>query len=77
LSSGSASTLARADLIALGRAHAPQQTDERGALKAGANQFKASLRDLKGLFKAERWMQENCLAAIATKTGDGTNVTPR
>lgn len=62
----------RADLIALGRAHDPQQTDERGALKAGANQFKTSLRDLKGLFKAERWMRENCLAAIATKTGDGT-----
>lgn len=62
----------RADLIALGRAHDPQQTDERGALKAGANQFKTSLRDLKGLFKGERWMRENCLAAIATKTGDGT-----
>jgi hypothetical protein len=62
----------RADLIALGRAHDPQQADERGALKAGANQFKTSLRDLKGLFKAERWMRENCLAAIATKTGDGT-----
>jgi ABC-type lipoprotein export system ATPase subunit len=63
----------RADLIALGKAHDPKQTDERGALKAGANQFKTSLRDLKNRFKAERWMRENCLVAIACKTGDGTS----
>ncbi len=63
----------RADLIALGRTHDPTQTDERGALKTGANQFKTSLRDLKQRFKAERWMRENCLVAIACKTGDGTS----
>ena len=63
----------RADLIALGRAHDPKQTDERGALKTGANQFKTSLRDLKNRFKAERWMRENCLVATASKTGDGTS----
>lgn len=62
----------RDDLIALGREHDPEQTDARGALKTGANQFKTALRDLKGLFKTERWMRENCLVAIATKTGDGT-----
>jgi hypothetical protein len=63
----------RADLIALGKAHDPSQTNERGALKTGANQFKTSLRDLKNRFKAERWMRENCLVAIACKTGDGTS----
>ena len=60
-------------LIALGKAHDPEQTDQRGALKAGANQFKTSLRELKNRFKAERWMRENCLVAIACKTGDGTS----
>ena len=54
-------------------AHDPKQTDERGALKTGANQFKTSLRDLKNRFKAERWMRENCLVATACKTGDGTS----
>jgi dipeptidyl aminopeptidase/acylaminoacyl peptidase len=63
----------RADLIALGRAHDPKQSDERGALKTGANQFKTSLRDLKARFKAERWMRDNCVVAIAGKTGDGTS----
>jgi hypothetical protein len=63
----------RADLIALGKAHDPKQTDERGALKTGANQFKTSLRDLKNRFKAERWMRDNCLVAIACKTGDGVS----
>lgn len=63
----------RSDLIALGRAHDSSQTDERGALKAGANQFKTSLRDLKNRFKAERWMRNNCVVAIACKTGDGTS----
>jgi ABC-type lipoprotein export system ATPase subunit len=63
----------RADLIALGRSHDPGQTDERSALKTGANQFKTSLRDLKHRFKAERWMRENCLVAIACKTGDGAS----
>ena len=63
----------RADLIALGKAHDTKQTDERGLLKTGANQFKTSLRDLKNRFKAERWMRDNCLVAIACKTGDGTS----
>jgi ABC-type lipoprotein export system ATPase subunit len=63
----------KADLIALGKAHDPKQADEFGAWKTGANQFKTSLRDLKSRFKAERWMRENCLVAIACKTGDGTS----
>jgi ABC-type lipoprotein export system ATPase subunit len=63
----------RSDLIALGRAHDRKQTDERGALKTGANQFKTTLRDLKNRFKAERWLRENCLVAIQCKSGDGTS----
>jgi energy-coupling factor transporter ATP-binding protein EcfA2 len=62
----------RSDLIALGRAHDPTQTDERGALKTGANQFKTTLRDLKARFKKERWMREHCLVAVAGKSSDGS-----
>jgi ABC-type lipoprotein export system ATPase subunit len=63
----------RSDLVALGRAYDPKQTDPRGALKKGANQFKTTLRDLRNRFKAERWLRENCLVAISSKSGDGTS----
>ena len=63
----------RADLIALGREHDPKQTNEHGAMKAGANQFKTTLRDLRNRFKVERWLRENCLVAMPCRSGDGTS----
>lgn len=62
----------RDDLIALGKAHEPSQSDEVAALRTGANQFKTTLKDLKGLFKSERWMRDNALVVIASKTTDGS-----
>lgn len=62
----------RDQLIALGKHHNPKQSDDLAAMKEGANQFKTSLKDLKGLFKAERWMRDNALVAIASRSGDGT-----
>ena len=62
----------RDQLIALGKHHDPSQTNDLAALKIGANQFKTTLKDLKALFKNERWMRDNALVAITTKTGDGT-----
>lgn len=62
----------RPDLISLGKHHDPMQTDDEAAMKVGANQFKTTLKDLKGLFKAERWMRDNALVVVASKTTDGT-----
>jgi hypothetical protein len=62
----------RNQLIALGKNFDPSQKDDAAAMKIGANQFKTSLKDLKALFKRERWMRENALVAIASKSGDGT-----
>ena len=61
-----------AHFVALGKHFDPSQTDNLAAMKVGANQFKTTLKDLKGLFKNERWMRDNALVAIASKSGDGT-----
>ncbi len=60
-------------LAALGRAYNPKQQNEDAAIREGANQFKVNLRDLKRLFRDEKWMQKNCLVAISVKSGDGTS----
>jgi len=63
----------RSDLIALGRACDPKQTDDDGAHRAGANQFKVSFLDLVGVFRSERrWLAKNCLVAVAGSSTDGT-----
>jgi energy-coupling factor transporter ATP-binding protein EcfA2 len=61
------------ELTQLGKVFDPKQTDENGALRKGANLFKVSLRDIRELFRAEKWMRENCLIAIAGKQTDGTS----
>lgn len=62
----------RDQLVALGKHHDPKQADDVAAMRVGANQFKTNLKDLKGLFKTERWMRDNALVAIASRSGDGT-----
>lgn len=61
-----------AELAELGRAFDPQQTDGRGALRTGANQFKTTLENLRELFRAEAWLRKNCLVAVAGSLRDGT-----
>lgn len=60
------------DLIRLGREIDPDQSDELGALKVGANQFKVDIERLRGLYDAEpNWMHKNCLIAISGSGTDG------
>ena len=61
------------DLEALGRKIDPQQSDPLGARSIGAQQFKVSLERIHGLFKSDRWLQDNCLVAVSVRTGDGTS----
>ena len=60
------------ELTELGRAFEPAQTDDRGALREGARQFKVTLQDLRRLFRSEAWLRNNCLVAVAGSQGDGT-----
>lgn len=62
----------RSELIELGKSRDPKQSDERGALKKGAEQFKLELSQLKKLFKDDQWMRQNCLVGISTNHADGT-----
>lgn len=61
------------DLEALGRKIDPLQTDALGARRVGAQQFKVHLEDIESLFKRDRWLQDNCLPAVAVGTADGTS----
>jgi ABC-type lipoprotein export system ATPase subunit len=61
-----------ADLINLGRAFDPKQTDDHGALKAGVTQFKTTLPALQSLFRKDEWIRKNCLVAVSGSQGDGT-----
>jgi ABC-type lipoprotein export system ATPase subunit len=63
----------RAHLVALGKDFDPSQKDDLAALRVGANQFKTTLKDLKNLFRNERWMRDNALVAITSRSGDGTS----
>lgn len=60
-------------LAELGRAFNPAVTDETAAQKAGTNQFKTTLTDLRRLFRTERWLRNNCLVAVAGSSNDGTS----
>lgn len=64
----------RTELIHLGRAFDPKQTDENGAHRKGANLFKVGFSDLLQVFRDERkWLSQNCLVAIPARSGDGTS----
>jgi hypothetical protein len=63
----------RSDLVSLGRAFDPKQTDEIAALRIGATQFKTTLSGLQALFRKEEWMRKNCLVAVSGGLGDGTS----
>src|SRR5260370_13609309 len=43
------------ELAKLGQAFDPKQTDEPAAVRAGANQFKTTLSDLRELFRSDVW----------------------
>lgn len=60
-----------ADLTRLGQAYDPNQTDERGALICGAQQFKLETDQLRRLLE-DAWMRNNCLLAVCANSGDGT-----
>ena len=61
------------ELIALGQAFAPNQTDLEGAHRKGANLFKISFPELQKLFREEhKWLSKNCLVAVAGSLNDGT-----
>jgi hypothetical protein len=56
---------AESDLVSLGRAFDPNQSDDRGALRVGATQFKTTLSGLQNLFRKEEWIRKNCLVAVS------------
>ncbi len=60
------------ELLALGKAYDPQIEDDNLAIRAGANQFKVSLADLKKAFAKSDWARSNILVGVATGTNDGT-----
>jgi hypothetical protein len=55
----------------LGRHHDPSQTDERGALKVGAMQFKASLDNIEKILEIP-WVKKNAITAVSSANNDGT-----
>jgi len=60
------------ELVQLGREFDPSQSDNLGALRTGAMQFKVSLSDIRRLYRTEKWFRQNCLIAVAGSHGDGT-----
>ena len=60
------------DLGSLGRAYDGTISDDRAAIRAGANQFKVDLQQLRDLFRREKWLRTNCLVAVAAGA-DGTS----
>ncbi len=63
----------RGDLIRLGKAHDPSITDDQAALRAGTNQFKVTIGNLKESFNKSAWAQANILVAVAVGLNDGTS----
>jgi hypothetical protein len=60
------------ELADLGRAVDPKQTDALAATRSGANQFKVTLKDIRNLFRTEKWMQKYCLVGVSGSNIDGT-----
>nr|WP_244832502.1 AAA family ATPase [Caballeronia sp. TF1N1] len=63
----------RDDLIRLGRAHDPKAVDDNAARRAGANQFKVTLENLKRALETSDWARANVLIAVAGGEKDGTS----
>lgn len=61
------------DLMRLGKTHDRSIKEERIALETGANQFKVELDQLRVLFRKEKWVRDNCLVAVSSKSNDGTS----
>ena len=61
------------DLIRLGKVANPSLSDDIGALRHGANQFKVSLNELREEFDKCVWAKENFLIAVAGSQTDGTS----
>ena len=59
------------DLVQLGRAFDPGQTNDEGALRAGANQFKTTLPALRELFRKERWVRQIASSLLHRKLVTG------
>ncbi len=52
-------------LIALGRAYAPEAFDDRAALRAGVTQFKIDFTKLRDWYNSEPWLHANSLIVVA------------
>jgi energy-coupling factor transporter ATP-binding protein EcfA2 len=63
----------RADLVRLGRAADPTNTDDRAALAYGADQFKVNFQQLRDVFSESGWAKNNILIAVAGGATDGTS----
>lgn len=72
-SGGESYACERDDLIRLGKAHDNTITDDAAALRAGTNQFKVTIANLKDSFNKSTWAQDNILVAVAAGSNDGTS----
>lgn len=72
-SAGESYACDRDDLIRLGKAHDPSIADDGAALRAGTNQFKVTVGNLKDSFSKSAWAQDNILVAVAAGSNDGTS----
>lgn len=63
----------REHLTEIGRLVQADQRDDIAALRAGAQQFKIDLPQLRKLFRSNLWVRENCLVAVAGGRNDGTS----
>lgn len=61
-----------AELGQLGKAFSPTPLSEEAALREGANQFKVTLDNIREAFDNDRWLQRNCIVAVAGSNQDGT-----
>lgn len=61
-----------AELAILGRAHNSKLSDELAARREGANQFKVELVKFRELFRNNKWVAQNCIVGVASKSNDGT-----
>lgn len=60
-------------LTEIGKLVQTDQRDDLAALRAGAQQFKVDLPQLRKFFRSNRWVRDNCLVAVAGGRNDGTS----
>lgn len=63
----------RNDLIRLGKAHTPNQTNDEAARSMGANQFKVSFEQIKEALRKHDWIKRHALIAVSGNQKDGTS----